>query len=441
MTGLFGPGTYPITRERPIADYDSQLKSGTLMTWMEDKFDGSRVNSTRAVRRFSSPQPTQRGRQMTVSENHAWNHRARRPDGGGDVGGPFFTEKKMIKVVNPTPRHLRGKVQSQQGFFYWDVADYIGPVLAMDPGSAVFPASAASSKHDLDVFGTKAIAIVKPTNSVADVANFLAEFASEGLPKLAGSALWEQTTLRARDAGEEYLNLEFGWKPMVSDIRSIVSGISHAHSVLGQYERGSKSIVRRRYDFPEFRSSSLTNMGATDFAITSNSSVLRDPSKPPGVLWRKTDTYRKVWFSGAFRYHLPTGFHSRNALEKLRAKADSLLGISITPEVLWNAAPWSWAVDWFSNAGDLISNYSDWATDGLVLEYGYVMETSSITDTYFMEGGKFFSPVLFGASPIIASVETKQRTVATPYGFGLSWDSFSPRQWAIVTALGLTKKR
>jgi len=387
--------------------------------------------------------PDKKGKQITVSENHNWNGRRNKPSSPGDVGGPFFTEKSGIRVVNPTRRRLTGSIQWDQNSQYWSEAEYIGPVLACSPSSAIIPSSAKSSKSALLAMGTEAIARCKPTNSVADVATAIAELYSEGLPKLAGSAFWERKAFTGREIGDEYLNQEFGWKPMVSDVRSICEAVASSHAILKAYEEGSGSIVRRRYEFPESYSETTVQGAATDFAVLSgsNSPALRDPLKPPAVLYQRSVQTKKVWFSGAFTYHLPTGFKSRNAMERLSAKANVLLGTDLTPEVLWNAMPWSWAVDWFSNAGDVISNLSDWSTDGLVLKYGYVMEHSSASNTYFqIDGGKMFTPNIIG-SPVVAYVETKQREVATPFGFGLNWDAFSPRQWAITAALGLSNQK
>jgi len=274
-------------------------------------------------------------------------------------------------------------MQSSQSTQYWDKAEYIGPVLAKNPDAVEMPTTAESSKETLEQYGTTAIARCKPTNSVADVATFLAEFVSDGLPKVAGAALWKERTKAARlhkTGSEEYLNLEFGLKPMIADVTDIVNGVRHAQAVLRQYERGSGSLVRRRYDFPasyfvDWRDEPLGAFMLQD-----------DPSfRLPGrraVCVSKYEIHRKIWFSGAFTYHLPTGFHSRNAIERIGAKADALLGTGLTPETIWNAAPWSWAVDWFSNAGDVVSNLSSIAIDGLVIQYGYVMEHCSATRTY-----------------------------------------------------------
>jgi hypothetical protein len=102
--------------------------------------------------------------------------------------------------------------------------------------------------------------------------------------------------------------------------------------------------------------------------------------------------------------------------------------------------PWSWAIDWFSNAGDVVSNLSDWATDGLVMKYGYIMEHSRHERTYYLDGPSQYN---FLDRQIPATVttwsETKLRRAASPFGFGVSWEGMTPRQLAITAALGITR--
>jgi hypothetical protein len=136
---------------------------------------------------------------------------------------------------------------------------------------------------------------------------------------------------------------------------------------------------------------------------------------------------------------MPVGYHSHDALVRAGAKASILFGLELSPDTLWNAAPWTWAIDWVSNTGDVISNISDWATDGLVMKWGYVMEHTISKLTYTFDR----KPRIYGfdgyASPLVVFVELKRRKRATPFGFGMSWNSFSPRQLAIAAALGLSK--
>jgi hypothetical protein len=380
------------------------------------------------------------GYQYTKSETHPqFSQNIRKgvlPD--GDLGGPFFSRMVSVMPVGIPDRHFFKKEYFDNPY---DISfEYDGYVFPTIPSSV--PAPTDLTLRDLRPLGSTAISRCKPTNSVAELATFLAELYSDGLPKLFGSTLWRENVLKARSAGDEYLNVEFGWKPLVSDVQDIMFALSHADTVLQQYELNSGTTVRRRYEFAiEETSSPLVSMG-NDYPVTAptvNATPLLDTTKAKGQSYRVTKTWRRTWFSGAFTYHLPSDYRSRNRLISLGAQARTLLGLDLDPEVIWNAAPWSWAIDWFSNAGDVISNLTDWADDGLVLKYGYIMEHTINSSVYFWSGQTCLpgNPV---PTAIESRVETKRREAATPFGFSVDWSGLSPRQWAIATALGLTRR-
>jgi hypothetical protein len=321
--------------------------------------------------------------------------------------------------------------------------DYFGPVYATDPHAVTLPS--IPNQPDLDVLGTTAINRVKPTNRVVSLAVDLAEMRSEGLPSLYGVPFWKEKTNLAKAAGSEYLNSEFGWKPLVGDIRSACYAAANAHKILSSYERNSHGTVRRRYEFPVVRTENWTFIGSSTLGYfeagpMNVAALLQSSWSPRGQVFLCERFYKRTWFSGAFTYHLPIGFKNRNKLISAAAKAGPLVGIELTPEVVWNATPWTWALDWVSNIGDLVGNYSDMAVDGLVIKYGYMMEhiVSSKTYYYYLSDG--FLPASLGRpSSVTAYVETKRRKRATPFGFGVDFDSFTPRQLAITAALGLTR--
>jgi hypothetical protein len=253
------------------------------------------------------------------------------------------------------------------------------------------------------------------------------------LPHLVGSRLWKDRTKVAKDAADEYLNIQFGWRPLVSDITDFGKVVRNADAVLKQYERDAGRLVRRRTNLPTDRESWETTTPSPTIwePVSSN---LRATG---GTGITRHSITRRRWFSGAFVYHLPTGYDSRSRLDRYALLADRL-GLSLTPDTLWNLAPWSWAVDWFSNAGDVIQNVSNFSNDGLVMAYGYVMEHSIHRVTYtwdlpHVNGGRL------NVQPLTLVTESKVRVGANPYGFGVTWDDLSPFQLSILGALGISK--
>jgi len=301
-----------------------------------------------------------------------------------------------------------------------------------------------SSDALLEALGTSVIADVKPADSPANLSTALAEFMREGVPKYIGHAIWHTrlSKLLPRGISKDYLGIEFGWKPLVADITDFFGAVLEADRIIAQYERDAGRVVRRRREFPPELSESVTVVAENvrPFLPANATALTRDLPPAEGRVFRRVNTYRKRWFSGAFMYFLPEDYHSRNKLRDYAARLDKVYGLAITPEVLWNLAPWSWAADWMGNVGDVISNATAWSKDGLILKYGYMMEHSLSTHTYTYEGPVYYTGFPRPA-PLVLSVEVKKRVQASPFGFGLTWESFTARQQAILAALSITRAR
>jgi hypothetical protein len=390
------------------------------------------------------------GAQITESESHAgWKRRDKRHSFNGDSGGPFRTVKQWVESKGPISAAFGGVRYSGYNEGpppgiprYTDTYTYTGPLLPLAPGFVQYPPFPDSSKGDLATLGTQAIARCSPSNPSADLAVSIAEIFKDGIPAIVGSTLkqWRGLSNRQRRKaiGGEYLNVEFGWKPFVNDLMKVGSSIIDADTILRQYERDSGRLVRRRYNFPPTTSSTVSTVLDNVGPWYSPSSSSLDPpnGSVPGKVIRTHSVRIDRWFSGGFMYFVPLGGTPQDEMARAVIQARKLLGISLTPDTLWNLAPWSWAVDWFGNVGDVLSNWTDWAIDNQVLAYGYMMEhsVSSYTYTYVGPSG----PMPFD---IVATTEVKQRIKASPYGFGISNDGLSDRQKAIVAALGLSHSR
>lgn len=364
-----------------------------------------------------------------MSEGHPFTRLGK---SGEDIGGNFRTESVEL-YTKPYRFENRGPRQSYSGYLlagnaYRDAAtveqfDFArNGVLAPD--------------SFLDERGTTAIARTAPTNPVSSAATFLGEL-REGLPSIPG---WKSRSglLDPKNLGSEHLNIEFGIKPLISDLQKFVEAAQKSDKILEQLERDSGKMVRRRYTFPPEIISDVETVQTGMFPVAFTSLQTNQIGK--GTLTTRTKTTRKVWFSGAFTYYLPP----KGTWMRTLSEIDKLYGVEITPDTIWQLTPWSWAVDWFSNTGDVIKNVSNFASDGLVLRYGYVMcETKrEVTQTwdggvYYTYGGPLTPLRLEDKFAVIA----KQRRAATPFGFGLNLSALTGRQAAIVAALGMSRGR
>jgi len=363
-------------------------------------------------------------RQMTTSEGHTWPPPKRNGKIQRDVGGNFYTERERVRI---SPGWV-----DYHGTFPDGGTKYVR-------GSSYFPGDVPfiygkPTDASLDAKGTTAIARVEPTRAVADVSVLLGELFREGLPSMLGLELWKKKAELARGAGSEYLNYQFGWKPLVSEVQNFAKAVKNARSILGQYERDAGRMVRRKYDFP------IEKEIVDSRQFFSNGIPMTSHENLGGRKIVKTETLytTKYWFAGAFTYFIPKHDELSQKLDSYVQYADKILGLEITPEVLWNLAPWSWAVDWFSNAGDVIHNASAFNQDHLVMRYGYIMCNQKVTKTNRWEN----TTDINGNSSAgwwEYSFERKIRRKATPYGFGVNLGSLSDYQWSILGALGMTR--
>lgn len=388
------------------------------------------------------------GRQITTSEGHPWKFDSKFP--GSDVGGPFRTERTYYNDDRGDPK--KGLSASPMySLRPWNGVGgtYHGPIYPELPTSLPFPNSVESSDDELFAWGAKAIALCKPTSPSVSLSVTMGELMREGLPSLVGLASAKNSFRDVRDVGGEYLNVVFGWQPLIADLKASVETARTQKKIIDQYIKDAGKLVRRGYDFDTVETSTdlgthwgrLPNFGGVSTNTQDNHiGWFSDWPNHGRPMYVTRQTKHRRWFRGAFMYYLPDGFDSKSKMDMLALKADKLYGISLTPETVWNLTPWSWALDWVGNIGDVLANYSDFVQDGLVMPYGYLMEHSIVTDTYTMPDVALRG---YGKQTFTLSLsrEVKKRVRASPYGFGFTFDSFSTKQKSILAALGLTRAR
>ena len=295
-------------------------------------------------------------------------------------------------------------------------------ILSPTSGVVDLPQFSTMSQSQLLAKGTTAIARTEPTSPAFDLSVALGEILAEGLPMAPGSSVMERTNL-ANKAGSEYINQEFGWLPLVRGIRDFSSTVSKSDEILRKYQEKANIPIKRRYDFPSLQATQWNSSNFT--AVNAMGSYLGGG--------RFTTATQTIWFEGSFIYHLPVGSSADARMRRFGANARKLLGVDLSPEVLWNLAPWSWAVDWVTNTGDVLHNVSAMGTDGMVLRYGHVMCHTRYVQT---DTGTHTSGVPMVHTRIR---ETKTRYSATPFGFGTVFSGLSSKQLAILSALGLSR--
>jgi len=345
---------------------------------------------------------------LISGEHPDWRH-------SSDGGGPLIMVSDRYKVTPGTIDYylVKGPVVIEQ-LGYGVEPPYIPPIIKSD-----------SYGHTQ---GATAIARSLPTNPSAQLSTALGELRADGLPSVIGSSAFKSQVHTARKAGDEYLNYEFGWLPLVSDLKKFAYSVKHRHEIMHGYLKYSDKQIRRRYVFPPQEPQSATTTGVSHIEALSELHLSSTV---------ETGSETKEWFSGAFKYHVPTPTDFGSKAAYYQAEASKILGLELTPEVVWNLAPWSWAVDWFTNTGDVIHNISRLGRDGLVMRYGYQMYQIKSFRSISAVGDW---PATYGFSSYFKKEQSvKMRWKATPYGFGYTFDGLSDTQKAVVVALGLSR--
>lgn len=363
-----------------------------------------------------------------------------------DNGHAFYTTKTFNSFSHPIWRRhwLTAAATKYMGYY--------GPLLPLNSsngglGYGTYPAAPTMSQSDINWYGTRAVNNTIPTAPGFSLATFLGEL-TEGLPSLFGMDTLKSRGDRVRASGGEYLNYQFGWVPLVSDLRKAAEAVVKTAKILRQFERDGGRQVRRSFTFPVEITSTPTTLQTTSSegiclfggGDMQAAFMANRGGRVPGARYHESISRREIWFKGAFEYAVIEGNTFSDKLARFEQEANILLGTRLTPEVLWNLAPWSWMADWFGNIGDVLSNATYLSSDGLVMRYGYLMCHTVAYNRYSIPDGAKFAPGL-ETGPIFSLFgrETKERVRATPYGFGLNPSGFSPKQWAILAALGMTR--
>lgn len=371
------------------------------------------------------------GSQLTESVGHPFRSSSKK--GYSDIGGNFFTTKRYFHTTHHREVKRDWKQPTTRHRF-----TYSGPIMAVTPGAGLwnpkgYPES--SNEEELDALGATAVAQCKPTNPSVDLLSALGEMRKGQLPKLpAIQSNWRDRTLLAKNAGSEYLNVQFGWSPLIRDMSAFGGVVSRADAVISQYKRDIGRPIRRTFRFPTETETAEDVLPGTYRPYAGSAFQWWSP----GQLIRKSVMTRDRWFSGCFTYYFPSEILGSRKLADLAILGEQL-GLEPTPEVVWELTPWSWAADWFSNTGDVISNWTSFNQDGLVMRYGYMMEHTIITTTYSLVGAKDAYAFGLPVDDVSFVTETKVRRRANPYGFGVDWDGLNPFQLSILAALGVSR--
>lgn len=278
---------------------------------------------------------------------------------------------------------------------------------------------------DIAGYGPTGYARAKPAQPEFNFGQSLAELRE--LPK---SLKWRLE--KFKDIPSAYVGAEFGWRPLLNDIYSLLDAGARVEERLQRLLKNNGKPVRGRAHVTSVRENSLLHEGSEgSVGISYSTWSWYKPFVPKPAdagYFRITKSYtRDVWFSGQFQFWL-RDLSTPGKMLKLRAQ---LYGLEITPSLLWELMPWSWLIDWFSNVGELLENAVETIPERQIARYAYVMGHTTRAYTYTGSDGKH-------SAQATKYFVTKRRVPADRFGLTVE-QSLTLRQSFLLGMLGLQR--
>jgi len=325
------------------------------------------------------------------------------------------------------------------------VSSASGAVWARGCISAGAPPVPTITPINTEFYGNRAIARTSPTSSNANIAVTSAEIIREkgiALPGSSFSAWLQSRALFYRSIGKEYLNVAFGWAPFISDLTKVLNSILNMGEEIRKYSALSQTEVRRRYDFQPLESTSTTESDFGNLNVGSGSNIGSWDELYTGSTFGKlriTDySSQRIYFVGSYWYNVNPGDGIFDRIQAFEQFANKLLGLRITPEVLWELAPWSWLADYFVDVQSAIKAAGFRSNDQFNLRYAYLMRETHAYKEYTVSGINFINGPR-GPFTSKTSIVKKERVKGTPFGFGVNLEGITANQWAVLAALAISK--
>jgi len=255
----------------------------------------------------------------------------------------------------------------------------------------------------------------------------------------------KERLLSPKKIANHFLNHNFGWIPFISDLSNFCDNIIKVDSRIERLMRDNGNWVKREVILVNNIETNDLGWGEGAFVYPSAHYLMAGCYIPTwNPYYNVVETVKTLAKGiGRFRYYQPYFDSStpdaNSALGALRRQL-ALHGARLTPVNVYRMLPWTWLADWTTNSGNIINAIQDANLDGMVAKYLYLTHHQFKEQTLrqFLP----FSPENGGIRELQYSriIDVKQRKEAdAPFGFGLSWDDLSPKQLAILAALGVSR--
>jgi hypothetical protein len=264
---------------------------------------------------------------------------------------------------------------------------------------------------------------------------------------------YQSKTRSLRYVGGEYLNIQFGWYPLITEYANMLKVLigldrmvySESNRRHRSWDGPSQVSTVVDYDGRPLTSAPQTGTGEKFQYQTGSSNYFTPRTYDIRVKTLGNEDYK---FSSRYSALVKPTSKSVGFVEKAEEMLRQL-GLVDDPTILWELTPYSWLVDWVTNIGNSISNahvlsplsgrhavdYAYFTTQLTSVVESEVRAVSTPTASWLVRDHRFVSPTGF------FSTVQRVRDRATPFGFGTQLGSLNTSQFAILIALGLARSR
>jgi hypothetical protein len=432
-------------------------KSGSLVKLgFQYNFQNNKVVSKSAVTNGETRTSPRHGRECWDQVN---------PGPPYHTGGPFQLIQYQVPGAERHPGATsgsRGNPNNPSGTYSSFTGDYLCGGTWLDDTFGSYPTTARPAGNSLSAYYDRAWDQLKPQIPQWNATQFIYELRDlPGMLETTANGFhnawrsfgggYSTTFMHPSHVADQFLNEQFGWVPFISDIQKFLNTWDRSADYISRMVRDNRTWVKRSRVLEETDETTLiggfniADCIPSDGGVDFNNQNMCRVQKFNGVNCKGFTQFhlrvtKRIWASGSFLFYRPefdpTDPDFDSGLMTLR-RALTQYGFRINPSVLYKITPWTWALDWFTNLGRHIDRLNDFVEDGIVSRNLYVMERHERTMTKTCFLNYYDNPVTLQWQRNLA---VKKREVADgPYGFNVPWNTITPRQWAILGAIGISR--
>jgi hypothetical protein len=249
------------------------------------------------------------------------------------------------------------------------------------PGSPSVNLDYSGPTIGLGAYYTQAVSRLNPNTPIVDLPLFLFELKDlPGMLRDLGRVVSRQ--LRPSDVPGGYVALKFGWQPLISDLYKLLT--------LGEELEAQKA----RIESMAKRGTASGRLSSVNAVVNGPNSSLTLNNKEYTFVYPYTKAKQQVWFSAILEPDFSAPYWAETRWDQTRR----VLGLNLSLATIWNAIPWSWLVDYFTDIGaylDSTRGILPFSLESITImvsddiETKYKVDTSTLGGPNLTKSGKY----------------------------------------------------